>query len=98
MATTLTYFQGLNPYTVEFNENAHLKGGGNVWIVFEGDDCHQDRVSIYFNDVAVMKAMFRAALDELDRKQATERHNPHNAGFIERAAEADRLAREVERV
>ena len=98
MATTLTYFQSLRPYTVEFSENAHLKGGGNVWVVFQGEDGHEDRVSIYFSDITIMKALFRAALDDLDRKQEAQRYNPHNVGFAERAAEADRLAREVERV
>ena len=57
------------------------------------------KLSMYFAmELPELSAHLRASYEDHRRKQIAERFNPHNAGFLERAEKADRLAREVERV
>ena len=102
---TVTMFQRGRPFEVEFVDVKDMEGSnpndksGLIRISFTGHgDQGSEYTAIFFDDAAVMKAYLRAKADDIGRKQEAWRFNPHNVGFAERAAEADRLAREVSRV
>ena len=86
---------------VEFKWREYDDGKSSLSVKFENKETplNYSRTTQYFDmTVAELFAYLRASYEDQTRKQEAQRYNPHNVGFAERAAEADRLAREVSRV